>query len=263
MLLKNHIATRFLTDISLTMELLELLYPEEYKIVDSKEKIETLSDQFATTFRLADKEGNVSYYVTETIIDKLQLLKVKKIQHMEKEQYDWTVFKNVKHGKRTFIFPDGTLLRMLVNEDTIQFLHISVRWMFNKNEGMVHFILFYVDQLTGEQCEHFAHNDVRNIEEFIYKLLCFVYLSDNTEKILAPGEKSGTKKSGKIINTLPFPLTIINSNWNITSIRNEEFGVSGHLALRWVGQGRTEKRMVWIDPYLKHGYIRKAKNVNS
>ena len=86
-----------------------------------------------------------------------------------------------------------------------------------------------------------------------------MYLSENTEVLLEAGRKTGTKKSGKVINTLPIPLTIVDSNWNITSIRTDGFNVSGHFAIRWVGEGRTEAKMVYISPYEKSGYVRKSK----
>lgn len=76
---------------------------------------------------------------------------------------------------------------------------------------------------------------------------------------MKPGEKKGTKKSGKIINELPFPLTIINSKWNVTSVRTEGWYVSGHFALRWTGKGREVAKMVFIQPFEKHGMVRKAK----
>ena len=77
---------------------------------------------------------------------------------------------------------------------------------------------------------------------------------------MKPGEKSGTKKSGKIINSLPVPITIINSKWNITSIRTDGFNVSGHFALYWTGEGRRIPKMIFREPYEKKGYVRKAAN---
>jgi hypothetical protein len=116
--------------------------------------------------------------------------------------------------------------------------------------------MFYLDRVKNEQCDHFAHADVKIIEEFVYKLLCFVFLSENEEETLKAGEKKGTRKQGKIINVLPIPLTIINSKWNITSIRTDGFGVSGHFRLQPTSSGT---KMIFIEPFMKHGYIRKAK----
>jgi hypothetical protein len=81
--------------------------------------------------------------------------------------------------------------------------------------------------------------------------------------LVEPGRKYGTKKSGKLINTFTdIPLTIVNSKWNITSIRTEGFEVKGHFALRWTGEGRKIPKMVFIEPFQKNGYMRKSMKLN-
>ena len=120
-------------------------------------------------------------------------------------------------------------------------------------------VMFHLNRKTGELCSHFAHKDVQNIERFIYSLLCFVYLADNEEVLVPAGRTYGTRKSGKLVNCTPFAMTIINSKWNITSIRTDGFGVSPHIAVRYIGVGRTIPRIVFIDAFRKHGYVRKGK----
>lgn len=87
-----------------------------------------------------------------------------------------------------------------------------------------------------------------------------MFLSENEEVILMPNQKSGTKKSGKIINQLKVPLTIVDSKWNITSINNTGFDVSGHFRLQPYGVGMQETKMIFIEPFRKNGYVRKAKS---
>ena len=96
-------------------------------------------------------------------------------------------------------------------------------------------------------------------ESFIYRLLCFLYLSENTEEVLAPREKRGTRSSGKIINSLPFPLTVVTSKWNVTTKRTEGFDVSGHFRL-WKRKTTGEWEMIFINPFKKSGYTRKSWN---
>jgi hypothetical protein len=91
--------------------------------------------------------------------------------------------------------------------------------------------------------------------------MCFIFLSENEEIVITPGRKHGTKKSGKLINTLNLPIIIVNSRWNITVVRTEGFNVSGHF--RIYRKDREEPKMILIQPYKKNGYIRRAKNENA
>ncbi len=120
--------------------------------------------------------------------------------------------------------------------------------------------MFYFNRHTGEACNHHSHVDVKRLEPFVYSLLCFMFLTENDEVELKPGMKSGTKKSGKVINTLQQNITIVNSRWNTTVITSGEFGVRGHFRLQPVGVGRSENKLIFIEPFVKSGITRKAKS---
>lgn len=261
MLLKNHIAYRFLTDDSLAFEMLETSYPKQLKMLaQDKELDDEDMSKVRTLYRLMNKNDQKAFYVTDTVLGKLEMLKVKK---MASGQYDWSVFASLKDLKYTFVLPPvperrgGGCLRMKIEGNMIEFAHISFQFTEgSKEQGQAYWVMFYVDRIKNEQCEHFAHHDVKSIEEFVYKLLCFVFLSENYEETIKPGEKKGTRKQGKIINSLPIPLTIINSKWNVTSVRTEGFDVSGHFRLQPTSSGT---KMIFINPFRKNGYIRTSK----
>lgn len=272
MFLKNHIAYRFLTDPDFVMEMIETQYPEEYKLLgEGKGSYQQLDDiaqvRIAQLYELASNESQKSFLVTRTVLDKLDMLKVKR---REDDQFDWSVFRHLKPCKYTFILPPtddstgGICIRMKIGGKTVNEGHIEFVYLYfnidkkSRDFGMAQWELLFVDMNENTQCDHFNHPNARNknIDEVLYKLLCFIFLSDNEEEIIQPGQKKGTRRSGKIINILPFPLTIVTSKWNITSIRTEGFPVKAHFALRWTGTGRTMPRMVLIEPYEKHGYIR-------
>lgn len=259
MLLKNHIGYRFLTDDNVAMEIVEGHFKEEYRTIKVGDEI---PEKFLSVFHLVNRKDQKAYYITETVLDKLNMLKIK-MKHTEGigEHYDWTVFSEVKNGKYTFVLPTNKLIRMLVTDDVLSFCYLTFEHLKgNKDLGYMSWIMFYVNRKTGEQCDHFNHSDVKRNQQFIYYLLCFMFLSDNDEIVVEPNRKYGTKKSGKIINTLNIPLTVVNSRWNTTVISNEAFMVSGHYALRWIGEGRQKPRMVFIEPFEKSGYTRKAQN---
>lgn len=258
MRLTNHIAYRFLNDKTLLWELMELVHPNIYKLSNK----EDIPDQIHSTYGLLCPAENKSYYITESVTDKLELLKIKR----KEGNYDYTLFNSLQPQKCTFILPDNRLIRMLIpkGEANTQLVFNYIKFeITDKARGYGHLnnCMFYVDRVTGEQCSHFQHQDVKEIEDYLYRLLCFIYLSETEEIVLKPGQKSGTKKSGKIINEIKQDLIIVTSKWNITSIRTEGFPVSGHARiLSPNGTTRLTHKVVWIDPFQKQGYIRKAKN---
>lgn len=265
MVLKNHIANRFLTDDTLMMEMIETFYPVEFrKLLTSEDEITSLDPKVEGLYRFLSSDGQKPYYITSTVIDKLEMLKInKKNTEGIGEHYDWTYFKNLKNQKVTFIFPENCLLRFSIIDDTLHFCFMNFKSDKGKDTGQLLWTMFYVNRNTGEQCEHFSHDDVKAVELFIYRVLCFFYLSKNEMIIVNPGMKYGTRREGKFINSFDkIPVTIVNSSWNVTSIRTEGFDVCGHFALRWSGEGRLIPKMVFIEPFKKHGYVRGAGKEN-
>lgn len=249
MKLDNHIAKRFLTDDMLIMEMLGDTFPgipmEKY----------TESPEVMGLAKVLYPINQKAYYCTNTVLNMLDMLKVSR----KNQDYDWSVFNNITNQKFTYIFPDNSLLRVFVDDELIHMTYVFMN-MKTENYGEMKWVMFYVDKKTGKKCDHFNHKDVQNNEEFVYKLLCFIHLTENDELVLKPKEKTGTKKSGKIVNTLNVPLTIITSRWNTTVIRTEGFSVKGHFAIRWSGEGRLIPKLVFIQPFEKNGYIRSAKS---
>lgn len=279
MRLNNHIALRFLTDDRLAFEVIEethglkvkdrhdLLFRVGGMLEKPKDEYKGDAAKIFQLWELVSKDDQKAYMVTDTVHDKLDMLKLKRDAN---DHYDWTVFKNIPECKKTFILmPDkkwdgGGVIRLLNDGQALQFCHLAFKFNDKKvddNAGQALWTLFYINQFNNDHAEHCQHQNVKDIYEFVYKLMCFIFLSENEYEVIEPGRKSGTKKKGKIINDLPVPITVINSKWNITVIRTDDFAVSGHFALRRCGIAFSDTRMVYIEPYLKHGYIRKAKNL--
>ena len=233
------------------------------KIADGKPTDDADMAKVASLWNLVSKENQTAYVVTSTVDEKLGMLKVKRNQA---GWFDWTVFSEVKECKKTFILypaPEhtgGACLRAEIGGDKLYFcfLKFNFKDKQDKINGEVHWTIFHIDRKTNEHDGHCSHKDTQEVYEFVYKILCFIFLSDNDYEVLKPGAKSGTKKNGKIINDLPVPVTIINSKWNITTIRTEGFDVSPHFALRRCGPGRTASRIVFIEQFRTKGSIRGA-----
>lgn len=265
MVIKNHIAYRFLTDETLIKEMCETMYPEEWSKTKAtfnskKENIEfdDLDSKIASFVSLVSPSHQKPFYVTESVLKNLDLLKVSR----SGPHFNWQVFKSLRPQKITLILPGDRVLRIRKQASgTLELFWL--RFVKDKEpgkmiEGSMKWVMLYMNTDTGELCEHFDHVDGLESEEFLYKLLCFFYLTENIEEIIAPKSVHGTRKTGKTLNDFSFPLTVVTSKWNITSIRTEGFMVSGHFRLQPKGVGRSEYEMIFIEPFQKNGYKRTA-----
>lgn len=258
MRLHNHIAYRFLTDEKLLAEFMEARLGRNWDNLPV-EKFAFLFDLLSPR-NIDGATPHKVYYCTKTITDKLELLKVKRKQDGE---FDWTVFNSIPQCKKTLIFEKNNLFRIYVRASSLVIAHLTFSFdSGSKLFGTTLITIFAVDRETGECSEAFKTDpNIHKLDELAYKLLCFYFLSETTEEILKPGQKRGTQRTGKIINELPVPITIVDSKWNITSIRTEGFEVCGHFRLQPFGPGLKQTRVIFIEPFEKHGYKRHAKKL--
>jgi hypothetical protein len=209
------------------------------------------------------------YWVTQSVIENLDLLKIKTL--------DWSFFFDIEPCKKTFLLPDNSMLRILFTEEHINVFYSKAMSPFVTVDDIsgyesVNTVAFTIYKTKDDSTDSAnnpnvkskkisttpAYNSKHIDNELIYKIFCFVFLSEPEEVIVQPGHKHGTKKSGKLVNASDFPIIVVNKNWNITSIRTEGFKVSGHFAIRHTGPGRGIPKLVLIAPFEKRGYVRKA-----
>lgn len=256
--IKNHIAYRFLTDENLVFEILESTHSDEWRTLMNVTDKPEISNKVLSTYNLVSAKNQTPYLVTESVLKYLSLLKV----HKKGNHFGWTVFKHLKNQKITFILPGNVVVRFLIQGDIMHIFHLGFKFTTKtkeKGEGHMQWVMYWLNKNTGELCEHFEHTDVIALEETMYKFLCFFYLTENQEEIVQAGKIYGTRKTGKIANDFKFPVTVVNSKWNITSIRNEDFDVSGHFRLQPCGPNNSETKIIFIEPFKKFGYTRSAK----
>lgn len=260
MKIKNHIGDRFIHDSNFVMAMTHRMHPEAFHkletMLSEERTVENLMlrenplfQRMMVTWYCLDSRDQMAYWISNSVIESLEHIKVKK----KSDHFDWSVFLHLKDQKKTFLFPNNSLLRFTVQNNVLWWCYLT-----NKG-GSPFWTMFFVNRDSGNLSENFDTDDVIKIEEFIYKFMCFFYLSEHEYKLLKPNEKFGTRKGGKVINDSKGEVTIVNSSWNITAIRTEGFGVRGHFATRWVGSGRNTPKLVYIEPFRKNGYIRKAK----
>ncbi len=122
----------------------------------------------------------------------------------------------------------------------------------NKFETNYHLSTILDDKHLIEQFTYQLKEAIQNIFEcVIFKK----YAPIETKTIKAgKGIKSIKKKNSDNIDVV-----YVDSSWFTNLIRTGAFKVKGHFALRACGKGRSERKLVWINPYEKNGYTRKAK----
>lgn len=260
MLLRHHIAYRFLTDTHFLNDILGALLPTAVENMLRDVASDEEAQQIRVLHALLSMDQQKAYYITNTVVEKLDMLKVSNTDG----RYDWTVFKNIGACKLTFVFKENRFLRLWIHDDVIQFLYANHTYYTSAEKlkynasGKTDFLQLFLYRNTGE-LTGFFDDQARSMEETFYKLLCFFFLSENEEIIVNPGKSYGTKKQPDVLtNDATVPITIVNSCWNITSIRTEGFDVRGHFRLQPCGPGLTETKMIFIQPFKKEGYVRKA-----
>lgn len=251
MQLRNHIAYKFLMDKDYQVMLLKKFKPYEVEKLFDKGMAELTNDEILEIGQLETiyPQTPKCYYITKTIIEKIDLLKIK--------NYNWNVFSEINLGKYVFIFDNNSLLSFSVRDVSIDFFYLSA--LSSNDFYKPKYLRFFLDKSTFEMSNEFDDKDMSEAAKHIYKLFCFFFLSENTEIIINAGRSHGTRKQiNNLSNDLNLPVTIVNSNWNITSIRTDGFNVSGHFRLQPCGLQFSETKMIFIEPFKKHGYIRKA-----
>ena len=79
-----------------------------------------------------------------------------------------------------------------------------------------------------------------------------VYVKANSKKV----------SDKKYVNDTNQNITFLDSTWFTNLVRSEEFKVSGHFRLQVCGEGRKDKKLIWISDFVKTGYTRKAQILN-
>lgn len=93
---------------------------------------------------------------------------------------------------------------------------------------------------------------------WLISMICFIKYCPIETKIIEGGRR-GHHAGQKYVNETDQKIEILDSTWFTTIIRSEGFQVGGHFRMQPFGPGLAQKKLIWIDPFEKHGYTRKAK----
>lgn len=77
------------------------------------------------------------------------------------------------------------------------------------------------------------------------------------------GGKDNPKKAKvgaeKYLNETDTTVNILDCNWFTTIVRSKGFGVKGHFRMQPCGEGMRQRKLIYIEDFVKQGYSRKAK----
>jgi hypothetical protein len=270
MKLDNHIASKLLTDKNFVADTV-IDYAKEIDGIDllKSENIDADLSRYDSMAQLLGNNGNKNYYVTKTVMEHMHLFDTKKCMVAE----GWRIFKGLPEFKKTFILPDPSpkeapyggsrCLRVRHGQGMLHFFYIEHHFFPKEKrtrtiDGESKWTMLYVDLQDEKLSDHINSPQGKALAPFLYALMCFVELCDNQVVEVQPKAKYGTQKAGKVINTLPFPITVITNTWNVTIIRKGDIQVQGHAQIYWTGPGRTIPQLIYKEPFTKEGYTRRS-----
>lgn len=107
-------------------------------------------------------------------------------------------------------------------------------------------------------------NDLSNISVFadLVTMILFLRYCELETKLIKP-EKKDYHVGVKYLNETKLPITVLDSTWFTTIIRSDGFTVGaetgGFFRMQPCGKDHADRRLIWISPFEKEGYTRKAK----
>jgi len=125
-------------------------------------------------------------------------------------------------------------------------------------------------ELSESSFNAISDNDPNHQEGYAMQMalqfLMFKHCAELEIKVIdsRPNQTPSRVKIGKekFLSEFPLPVTIINSTWFTKVIRTEGFKVGAHLRWQPYGPGRSEKKLIMIKEFQKHGYTRRAQIEN-
>lgn len=197
---------------------------------------------------IVSDSNNINYIFTNTAISISKKIKI--------DKFSPELLSTSKEYKATFLLGSNKFYRVNVCSDSILVMYCTLT-----PEGYFEYHTFRIN--PNDDTISFPDNggDYMGTEYFrdFLQLLIFFQYSETIEIVLEPNRKVGTKREGRFLNDSPSNVTLVDSTWNTIIIRNGQFTVSGHFRLQRYGEGKKQLKLIYIDEFVKSGYVRGAK----
>ena len=176
---------------------------------------------------------------------------------------NFSFLNRVKEGKKlTYLIDEKCFYRWERVGAQIRCIYIEVNPTDTKDLKYIKYHLWKFNLDTGvlSYPPHEYSDAFEKVMMRFVRLLIFTELSELETVILAPDRSIGTRRDGKYVNETKSDIVIVDSTWNKMIFRTTGFAVSGHLRLQRHGKGRNDVKLIYIEEFEKHGYVRKAKS---
>lgn len=186
------------------------------------------------------------YFITHSFSNSIHKAQNKIMQLAEKRgMIDF--MKDFEDQSGIYFFDGGWLLYEINNNE------FTIFW-FNKSilRGSCYII---DDNLYG--CLTEEKDSILHFVRGFLSTLWFVKNCDIEQKILKPKEKY-RENGNRHFNESKSELIVLDCRWFTELIRDIPFLVKGHFRWQPVGEGRSQKKLIWIEDFKKEGYHRKA-----
>lgn len=166
-----------------------------------------------------------------------------------------SIFKKINFGKYTYLLGKYQMMRFAVRNEFL------IGFYFNEEHPELS-IKFGCNTLTGTYFFRGGTNEDQVTFTKLMKIIIFIELGDIEITILEKGRTFNKhNKKNKIANTSAATVFVVDSSWNKLIIRTDGFAVMGHFRLQPYGPDYSERKLIWIDAFEKHGYVRRPKGI--
>lgn len=246
---------------------------EEVQQMDDKQKwmsINLLSARINTDIamgKFSDGRFNI-YLVSQTFFNAMQKSYDKLRPLMDEDKALQSVYEDA-----VFVIGERTLVFMKLTDDNYRFMefrrdrlcHISDFSINDDEDGLAR----YKDMDTMTVANLGGYEDIWTPDLILYQqsFILFFKKYGNIDLEMLPAKKKVRRSEligGKVNNFMGIDVQVLDSRWFTTICRDDGFLVSGHFRLQPCKDenGEWTRKLIYINPYAKHGYHRLAPIVN-
>ena len=219
---------------------LEILKDKKEKLIKSFSDNSSIDSNDKELHQLLETDNKLKYIFSKSVIQTLDSIKIG-------NKFDFNILKE-RTTKNGIIIIDKTELYIFQEQqDKLRVMNFTISIKENYSDQQVFTFNLEKNQEIVDD----------TIEEHVWKkfLQCIIYLDflPTETKYIKPNEKTGTRKTDKIINNTDNELILVTKAWN-TEYKTElgkEFYSKPHWGIRWTGSGRNISKVVFVNGSFK------------
>jgi hypothetical protein len=243
--------------LTFTEEMQRKIYEMQKKTIDSNSDGEQRDIYSNEVFSLLQNDNNRNYLMSKPSMDIAKKIRV------SEEKFDGKIFAGLPTGRKiTILINERLFYRYFIQDTSILCLWVTTEPIIIGGIEQVYlrYTTFRINTVNGYLSYPIEEPFKVELFERFVQYLIFLEFSELQTVTLKPNAKTHTtKKEGKYVNDSRETVVVVDSTWNKVVIVRGEFGVQGHLRLQAFGTNRQLRKLIYIDSFTKHGYVRNAK----